>query len=291
MNYKKNHSGFSLVEMVMVIVLTGIIATITVQFISQPVQLYVDQANRGDLVDIVQTALHRMTRDIRRALPNSIRIVPEGNGNGTVLEYINIKQGGGGRYREGPGPGTLATPACRLNFIIPPGDTSFAVPGGITGALAAGDRIVISNWNNTGPTANAYAGDNITPAATTLTLNAPDATCSEPYITLSAPFLFPFPSPRQRFYIADNPVAYLCDTGAGTIRRYQNQAITLNQTSVDTDAELGVSALLVDNVTACAFTYNPGTATRGALVTLSITASQAGESVTLVQQIHVNNIP
>ncbi len=49
--------------------------------------------------------------------------------------------------------------------------------------------------------------------------------------------------------------------------------------------------LVVDRVSACRFTYSPGSSTRAALVTATLTVTEAGESVTLLQQAHVQNQP
>jgi MSHA biogenesis protein MshO len=46
-----------------------------------------------------------------------------------------------------------------------------------------------------------------------------------------------------------------------------------------------------DNLTACTFTYTPGTAQRAALISLSLTLTKDGESITLLQQVHVDNVP
>jgi MSHA biogenesis protein MshO len=49
--------------------------------------------------------------------------------------------------------------------------------------------------------------------------------------------------------------------------------------------------LVARNVTNCAFGYDAGTSTRAALVSMTITLSQDGESVTLMHQVHVENAP
>src|SRR5207247_10236805 len=75
-----NHSarsragGVTLIEMVIVIAITAIIAAALSVFISRPVEGYADAARRAELSDIADTALRRMTRDLRTALPNTIRI-------------------------------------------------------------------------------------------------------------------------------------------------------------------------------------------------------------------------
>src|SRR5688572_28968845 len=97
--------GFSLVELVVVIVITGIIASVVGLFITGPIQAFLDQSRRAALVDTAQIALTRMGRDLRGALPNSIRT------NGTsALELLATLDGD--RYRvEAPG-----TAADRLEF-------------------------------------------------------------------------------------------------------------------------------------------------------------------------------
>ena len=50
-------AGFTLVEMIMVITITGIIGAMVAVFIRSPVDSYVDSARRAELSDIADTAL------------------------------------------------------------------------------------------------------------------------------------------------------------------------------------------------------------------------------------------
>src|SRR5688572_22861060 len=93
--------GFSLVELVVVIVITGIIASVVGLFITGPIQAFLDQSRRAALVDTAQIALTRMGRDLRGALPNSIRV----DGSGNALELLAALDGD--RYRV-ESPGTAA---------------------------------------------------------------------------------------------------------------------------------------------------------------------------------------
>ena len=54
--------------------LTGILAVVLSMMLSGPMRAYVDTGRRAALVDLGETALARMTREIRLALPNSIRV-------------------------------------------------------------------------------------------------------------------------------------------------------------------------------------------------------------------------
>ena len=59
--------GFTLVEMVIVVVITAIIGAMVAVFIRLPVQGYIDANARAELADLADTATRRMARDIRRA--------------------------------------------------------------------------------------------------------------------------------------------------------------------------------------------------------------------------------
>jgi len=264
--------GFTLVEMIVVIAITGVLAAAVAVFIRRPVESYVDAARRAELTDIADTALRRITRDLRTALPNSIRITTAGNV--TYLEYLQTS--GGGRYRSEPdsiGAGNI------LNFVA--ADASFDVIGTMP-ALAAGNSIVIYNLSPTGSTANAYSGDN----------RGAYSSNTATTITLSSAKLFPFQSPGKRFQVVEHAVTYACDplpAGAGVLRRYWNYGIVDPQ---PTPPAGGSNALLASNITGCSFTYTTSGATaRTGILALNLQVSQGGETVGLFQQAHVSNVP
>jgi len=267
----KRH-GFTLVEMIVVIAITGIIGAVVAVFIRRPVESYVDVARRGELSDIADTALRRITRDVRTALPNSVRIATAGNV--TYLEYLQTN--GGGRYRaatDSAGAGDV------LEFVA--ADASFDVIGTMP-TLAAGNSIVVYNLSPTGSTANAYSGDN----------RAAYSSNTSTTITLSPSKLFPFQSPAKRFQVVEGAVTYACDplpAGAGVLRRYWNYGIVSSQPAPPTG---GSNALLATNISGCSFTYSSsgGTARTGILA-LNLEITEGGESVRLFQQAHVSNVP
>ncbi len=264
--------GFTLVEMIIVIVITGIIAAVVAVFIKKPVEGYFDTARRAQLTDIADTALRRMARDVHLALPNSVRTT---DGDQT-LEFLLTRTGG--RYRADPksdGSGDV------LDFTTT--DTSFDVLGpAIT--LAQGDRIVVYNLGPNVSGANAYAGDNITSYA-----GAPG-----PQTNVGiAPFKFPLASPGNRFQVVEGPVSYACDLGSGTLWRYWGYAIQATEPAAAGLPALAGSnaARLATQVTGCVFRYVEGATERSGLLEMQLTLEDAGEKVTLYHTVHVSNVP
>src|SRR5882724_11781791 len=87
--------GFSLVELVVVIVVLGILGASVAVFINNPVRAYFATVRRAQLTDAADTTLRRMVRDLQTAVPNSIRITT--SGSTLYLEFTPISDVG--RYR------------------------------------------------------------------------------------------------------------------------------------------------------------------------------------------------
>jgi MSHA biogenesis protein MshO len=264
---RHNSQGFSLIELIMVIVIVGILATMTTRIITLPVNSYVDLQRRTALVDAAELTLRRMQRDIRRALPNSIRIT----GSGTVIEMLHVNDGG--RYR---GQLTSGGSGNILDFAT--SDLSFDVIGSLSAAPTG--ELVIYNLGAGISGADAYAGTNRATLKNTSTTTL---------INLQTAKQFSFQSPQQRFYIVDAPITYLCNNN-NQLMRYSGYIIAPSQPNPPTDV---TGQIQTDKVASsgCKFAYDPGSATRSGLVSIEITLTDAGESVTLMHQVHVDNMP
>lgn len=259
--------GFTLIEMIVVIVLTGIIAGVVALFIRAPVQGYVDSARRAEMTDIADIALRRVTRDLRLALPNSVVVTS----SGTQFSLDFLLTSGGGRYRASAG-GTNDV----LDFAV--ADISFEVLGAMP-LLAANDQIVVYNLGTTG--ADAYLNNN----------RATYSSHAGGVITFAAGKQFPFASPSQRFHVVDGQVRYLCDTATGQLTRYWGFAIAAPPATPTVPAG-GSSALLATRISACGFGYDASVAAqRSGLVTMQLTVTSSGESVSLYNAVHVSNVP
>ncbi|MBY0399386.1 hypothetical protein K2X89_03765, partial [Myxococcota bacterium] len=89
--------GISTIEMVTVIAVTGVLSVGLAGILRQPIQGYAAVSRRSELVDLADLAILRMTRDLRMALPNSVRV----SSDGTVIELLQVSAGA--RYRAEPG--------------------------------------------------------------------------------------------------------------------------------------------------------------------------------------------
>lgn len=256
--------GFTLIELITVIVIVSILGVMSTDLITLPVKSYFDQQRRTTLVDNAESALRLMQRDIRRALPNSIRITDSGKS----LEFLHTSDGG--RYRS-----KLATtgPSDILEFTA--ADSSFDVIGTLNSAPVG--EVVIYNLGQS--PADAYAGSNRAELSDASTISS---------IKLTAATLFPMQSPQQRFFIVDTPITYRCDDTTGHLLRYSGYAIS----AIQANPPAVTGQLQVNHVSGCHFAYTSATANRAGLLTLQINLTDsAGESTRLIHQVHVDNVP
>jgi len=255
-------------------------------FIVTPMQAYSAQTRRAGLVDDADSALRVVGRDLRASLPNSVRVTT--SGSVTALELLATIDGA--RYQDG---GPLANPALDLDFTTADGAFATTVPFTQLTLPWSSSSAYLSIYNVGVPGANAYEMAHvITPLNTTITIAAGSA-ANQNLVTLSNPFQFAFGSPGKRVYLVSGPVSYLCDTGAGTLTRYSGYSIASTQpaSAAALTAAGATAALVAVNVGACQFSYTAGTAQRNALATLTLQLTSSSESVQLLQEVQLANVP
>jgi len=299
--------GITLIELVVAIVLIGIIVAATAYFF-YPVIQSVDISARAQLSDEADNALQRVGREVRLAVPNSVRVTTSGTAQ--FLEFLPIRTAGryraeGGSVSSGtdcPANGGFAAPAAdMLSFDV--ADTCFKTVGGMidAGTITTNDFLVFNNYGCPSPS-TCFTGQNA--YATSGTLN---------YIKISAVanegtrIRFSFASttldrslhdsPGKRFYVAigngatPQPVSYVCDPTAKTLIRWSGYAMSATQPTSFSSAQ----AQLAGSVSGCNFDYLPNVAPQIGLLSLRLQLSRAVstgiETVSLYHAVHVSNLP
>lgn len=267
--------GFTLVELVVVIMITGIMAASITVFFVPAINAYFDARRRAEMTDTADTALRRMTRDVRRAVPNSIRSI-----GATCFQLVPSVSGG--LYRRaadivnvGEDPLDIAT-----------ADSSFDVLSKLASPPANGDFVVIGNQN----TEDVYSG------ATRATVDGWVAASTAEQITRASRIMladakqFPASYDGGRFQVvsaAEPSVSYVCDLTNHVLLRVVGTDFTAPHTCP------AGGELLASNVSACTFTYNPNpSATQGAgFISMWLELTSGGETMALSSGAHVSNVP
>ena len=256
----KHNKGFTLIEMVVVIVVIGVIMSGTAVYITNGVRAYTNTANRDQLTSLGRITVERVARELRTALPNSIRV------SNNCIEFFPIQ--GGSVYLNLP----VTNAATSFNAV------SVTTPSGF-GTL----YIVVYPYNS----ATLYSLSNPGAIAQLTSISgAPTAT-----VTLANAHRFITHAPQRRFFIVSSPVSF-CLVGT-SLYRYSGYTISNSQTAPPNTG----AALLAENIqttdnatTVVPFTYAPGTLQRNGIVTLDFRFLQDGDWIRLSHEVQVRNV-
>jgi len=303
-----NRRGFTLIEFVLTIVLVGIIVAATVYF-TYPVLQTVDIEARAELTDIADNSLQRIGREVRLALPNSVRATNVGGAQ--FVEFLPIRTAGRYRAEAGsvsagsdcPADGVAAPAADQLSFDV--SDTCFKTIGPVVdvASITTNDFLVFNNYGCPSPPTTCFDGQNA--YATAAPLNRIKiSTVTDEGTRVRFSFVGTaldrslHDSPGKRFFVVigngttPEPVSYVCDPSLRTVVRRWGYTMSPTQPTSFTG---GLSAQIASDVTRCNFDYLPNVAPQIGLLTLRLTLSRAVstgiETVSLYHSVHVSNVP
>lgn len=270
-NNNSKNKGSTMIELVIVMAITGILAVGVAMFMRNPMKAYDQTMKRADLTDQAFLLIKKIKQDIRASLPNSVRTSV--SGNQIFIEMLTISNGG--KYRtqlDSTGSGDV------LDFSTT--DTSFDIlSGAIT--FSGGEKIVVANVGSTGY--DAYAGNN---------MSNYNGTVGTPVTNIvMASKKFPLAAVNENFYVVDKAVSYVCDKSAKTLTKYWGYTISATQPTniLVPPLSFGSSALLAKDVVDCSFIYSQGANTRNGVVSLMIKLQNAEQSGVLYGDTYVPN--
>lgn len=259
--HKNNFSaqGFTLIEVITVIVILSIVAVLGTKFVVDSTKSYQATQTRSRLVNTGRQAVERMSRQLRVALPNSVRITNVAAGTACV-EFMPISSGG--------------------NYIS-------AVPDAVNGAAATSAINVAPHTIDFGAAQYVSIGAmgsaeiyGVSPGSRA-TLTSRTAIL----LNLSAAKTWQRNSLKRRFYLLDFPQAFC--VVANQLRFYDNQDAT--SASVNTGSAYSI---LADNLSAATpFALTAGSENKNVDVLLNMTFTNNGESVVFNQSVMIRNVP
>lgn len=261
---KRLSKGFTLVELIAVMVVLSISATIGAGFIVDVVDQYQKASLRSELVMRGTVAMEQMGRKLRLAMPNSVRV----SNSGSCVEFMPLV--GGSVYTE-PVPDNDNSRAANnsiatVGFTLLSGDAAYAVVAPMSSAE------VYSSATSANVRA-AIASTTGTPATT---------------ITLAASHRFVRNSVSSRVLVSDTPERF-CIT-SGQLVNYRDY--TFATSALGDSSPGGTSVVMADGVSATtAFALTAGSENRNAALDIAMSVSGGSETVTLNNRVLIRNVP
>ena len=244
--------GFTLIEMILVILLLGIIGAMGGEMISAAFKGFSDTDARMELFEEGKLALMRMEREIHIALPNAVRINGDGIEFGVIDE--NAMTGVFGQYTEAfPTGGNTIT------------DRTAPLP---VNTLVS---IYNTSWNDFADSSRIYSVDSVSGNQMTLGEAIGPA------------------SPSDRYY-AVRPAAVRFSVAGGVLSR-SIATVTAGSNLGAFGGAQTLARNITQNGGLPFFTYSAGTSTRNSVVTIHFTLSNGEESVNFHKEIQVRNVP
>lgn len=256
----KQH-GFSLVELIITITVIGAIMAGTLAYITNSMSAYTATVRRDQLTSLGRTTVEKVARELRSALPNSVRV------SNNCVEFFPTLAGSD--YL------TLPVDITASSFTA----VDFALP-----SYAGTAYVIVYPYN----TSALYSGASPGPRATYSSKSGTPNTT----VTLTGAHQFTRHAPQRRFYVVSSPVSF-CISGTD-LMRYSGYGVNAIQS---TPPGGGSAALAAQNIqtndgatTVTPFTYSPGTLRRSGVVAMDFRFLIDGEWIRLAHEVHIRNV-
>jgi MSHA biogenesis protein MshO len=268
--------GFTLVEMVTVILILGILVVGVSSFIIFGTRIFVESSSVDQVLSQSRFAVERITRELRSALPNSLRVNTDSL-TYQCIEFVPIE-----------------TSTTYLTMpIIPAAAASTGIV--ILDNTASAIRVNQFAWVYPLVDADVYSSARQKRAQVkTIAISGNQVT-----LTFTAPTRFAEASPRQRIYFGSSPVSYCFEKGASgndlQIVRYAGYNFNTVQPN---PATMGTGVLMaqsvanrLDNSNDLSLILTPSSLVNNAMVHLQPRFNVNGETFQYRHQVQVINVP
>lgn len=274
--------GFTLVELVLVIVIGGVLAATIAVFLRPAIDTWLAMRSRTELSFQAAGALRRMRDEIRIAVPNSIRTP-----GSQCIELVPTLAGA--RLRRAEDTEVAGTKPLDTSTTT----TEFDVLSAFAVTPSVGDWVVIDNQNP----GDVYTGKNRARITATGA-----ATAGAMRLTIE-PTDFPPGYLGHRVVVVSNAsqsVFYVCEGADGTLDASGNGKGVLSRLTRSFQSAYPAACpnaasgtVLATGVRSCRFLYDPsqGATQQSGFVSMQIELAQNRETASLVVGAHVANVP
>lgn len=269
-------AGFTLIELVMVIVILAVVSVGIGGFIRSGVQIYVDVSERDQLLSQSRFVVERLNRELRNAVPGSVRI-KRSFSQQQCLEYVPIQWSS--FYTDipvSPEPTGVIDAVELLPYSLQGGEYALVYP------TSTAD--VYDLANNKRQSINSCSDDDGDCNTTDLT---------DHIVQLDVDGLFAQDSPASRLYIVKEAVSY-CIRDKNIYRHTDN--INATQTLYTSGGVLMAEGL-VNNISIFApsldnpFRIENATLNRNGIVYLLLRFARDDEQIVFSSEVHIPNVP
>lgn len=278
---KKSARGFTLVEMVTVILILGILVVGVSSFIIFGTRIFVESSSVDQVLGQSRFVVERMTRELRSSVPNSVRV------NTDSLTYQCIE--------------FVPIQASTSYLSMPIAPNATALTG--TVILNATDKIKENQYIWIYPLTDSDVYNSARQKRAQIKTSPPPGEPPNPAnqvtLTFMAPTRFAEASPRQRIYFGSSPVSYCFEKGPSAnelqVRRYAGYTFTATQSK---PSDMGSGVLMAQSVANrlndsndLPITLTPSSLVNNAMVHLQPRFNVNGETFQYRHQVQVINVP
>lgn len=280
---KQKQAGFTIIELVIVVILLGIVGLGITGFMTLSTQTYINVNERDQILSDARFAIERLNREVRNSVPNSVRVNTQGGWH--CMEFLPIDAST--IYTDIP----VAPEAASNELSV----ISFVDQGGNEYQCGAGCRDIATVYplQNTDIYKNVYSAALSTGKIFWLngTIDKTDPTVWQLETTNGAGVTFDEDSPTKRMYISSSPVSY-CTNDASGLWRFTGY----NMSAAQPTPPIGNNSLMAENLANYDagnpfFVFQPATLRRNAVVKIRLPFTRDGERLVFENEIHIANTP
>lgn len=282
----KRLRGFTLIELIMTILMLAILSIGLASYVRNTTDIYVDVVGRQKIIGEARFVIERITRELREALPNSLRVGR--SGSVSCMEFVPI-----------------VASSTYVNIPVAPeaaADTVRLVEHGVASASANKISVYALSPNQI------YTDvANQTTGRVFLLDEAVNQGSGVQDVDLANSVRFQKDSPNDRYYLIANAVAYCTDSSTNQVVRYSNywpcspsspaacsQQFPPRATQVQGSLQSSLMAQHQVNHGAGAsapFAFTGATLLRNAVVMVNFEFLREAERIRFHHEVHIVNVP